>query len=136
MTPIEEGREAELQARLRETLPDPPLDAVDWAGLHARILMRSAPLLRTGRTSRPGVWQTLSAWASRGIPLTAAAAAALALLLGYGPDRRVDAAGAQFRTVEEELADGLSAGSAPLLMAGASDDELLDALLFYEEGDR
>jgi negative regulator of sigma E activity len=138
MKPVNEGHDAELSARLRETLPDPPHDAVDWARLHGRIMMDASPLLAAGRVTRPGVWQTLSSWGSRAIPLTAAAAAAVALVLGYGPERPGAAAAesAEFRTVEEALAAELPSGSAPLLIAGATDDELFDALLFYDEGDR
>jgi hypothetical protein len=137
MKPVNEGRDAELTARLRESLPDPPHDAVDWSRLHARIMTDASPLLAAGRVIRPGVWQTLSSWGSRAIPLTAAAAAAVALVLGYGPDRPVASAeSAEFRTVEEALAAELPSGSAPLLIAGATDDELFDALLFYDEGDR
>lgn len=129
----EETHDHELSAALREVVPAPPADAVDWSALHSRIVGRAAPLLAGRRAPRPGVWQTLSGWAVGAIPLTAAAAAVVLLVLGSGLSRaQNDAASDSVATVEEALADDLM----PVLIAGATDDDLLDALLFYEEGER
>jgi negative regulator of sigma E activity len=134
----EEMHDHELSAALREAVPAPPVDAVDWSALHGRIVARAAPLLTGRATARPGVWQTLSGWATGAIPLTAAAAAVLLLVLGTGVYRSTndDVDGSAFQTVEEALADDLFSGSAPLLIADATDDDVFDALLFYEEGER
>jgi hypothetical protein len=131
----EEAHDRELGDALREALPVPPADAVDWSALHGRIVACAAPLLAGRRTRRANVWQTLSGWAAGAIPLTAAAAAAVLVVLTTGLYRGRDNDGAAngVATVEEALAADLFAGSAPLLIASATDEALLDALLFYEE---
>jgi hypothetical protein len=138
MREAEETHDPEPGARLREVIPAPPTHAVDWSTLHAGIVARAAPLLAGRRTSRPGVWRTLSGWAAGAIPLTAAAAVVVLLVLRTGLERGAGAGSAagDVATLEEALADGHFSGSAPLLIAGATDDDLLAALLFYEEGER
>ena len=134
----DETQDHELSAALREAVPAPPVDAVDWSALHGRIVACATPLLADRRTIRPGVWQTLSGWAAGAIPLTAAAAAVVLVLLGtwLGRGSGAGVTAGEFATVEEALADDLFAGSAPLLIAGATDDDVLDALVFYAEGER
>lgn len=120
-----------LKALLRAESPAPPFDDVDWARLHARITAGAAPLLR-GRTG--SWWQYLAAWSYRAAPAAAAAAAAVMLLLGQigRPTAEVTTAAAEFRIVEEELADVMIAESLPLLVP--TGDDLLDAALFNEAG--
>ena len=129
MKPFDEQRSDELNAALREIMPAPPLDAVNWSALQGRIAAQAELLLRGRRELRGNMWQTLSGWSRRGIPLTMAAAAAVLLALGLGVQRVDTASG--FRTVEEVLAVGDGAETSLL---GSSDDELLDALLFNDEG--
>jgi hypothetical protein len=126
----DETNDEELSASLREAVPAPPLDAVDWSALHGRIVARAAPLLGRRPTARPGVWQTLSGWAVGAIPLTAAAAAAVLFVLSSGLSRAASEPVPAFATVEEALADDMFA---PLPLTGATDDDVLDALVFYED---
>lgn len=118
-----------LRTLIRAAAPAPPAAEVDWSALHARIMTRGRPLLR--RT--PAWWQLLAGWSSKGIPAAAAAAAIAALLLGTVLRPGVDN-GPAFVAIEEELAADLD-GALPVFIAGA-DDEVLDALLFYDGEDR
>jgi hypothetical protein len=126
----------ELRAALSAAVPEPPLDAVDWDGLHERITTAAVPLLvrPAQRTPAGAWWQPLAGWSPRGIPL--AAAASLLLVLGAGMLRTEAApftahAVAYFWTVEEELAWGTASGGRPLLDE-VSDDGILDVALFYD----
>ncbi|HSJ10681.1 MAG TPA: hypothetical protein VK928_12235 [Longimicrobiales bacterium] len=126
----------ELRGLLRDSAQPPPFDDVDWRALRAGIQLRAQPLLRRPRTAT--WWQAVAGWARPGIPLTAAAAAALMLALGTDTiERRADIAPAEvtaddvaFRTLEEEFAD-----VAPLLLAEAGSDQLIEAMLLYDGGD-
>jgi hypothetical protein len=143
-----------LRRGLRDAVPPPPMNDVDWKALHARIGVAARPALAelaAGRTAtgqpqdqapwlraKPAqaqsVWQPLAGWSSRGIPLAAAASVLLMLgaaWLGTTSARDVSTPDVtSFRTLEEEFMEGLGAGAAPLL-AGIGPDELLDAVLFY-----
>jgi hypothetical protein len=121
--------DALLRSLLRSTAPTPPVDDVDWSALHACITTRARPLVRPRSAAW---WQLLAGWSSRGIPAAATAAAVAVLLLG-SVLRPPPAPSADFRVIEEELAAGMNEGSLPLLLASSSDDEMLDALLFYDE---
>jgi hypothetical protein len=138
MREAESTNDHELSAALREALPAPPADEVDWGALQQRIVARGAPLLTGRRTLRPGVWQTISGWATRAVPLTAAAAAVVLLVLGTRGERTPadQATAGAYPTVEEALAHDLFTGAAPLLIAGATDDDVVSALLLYEERER
>jgi len=124
-------RDDELTHLLRDAADSPPHDDVDWNALHARIQLRAGPLLRQPRTTW---WLAVAGWSRHGIPLGAAAAAALVVALGSGIGRDVAPAAAPvatttvaFRTIEETLAD-----EAPLLVTDATSDELIEAMLLYE----
>jgi hypothetical protein len=127
-----------LRGALRAAIPEPPLDAVDWIGLHARIGAAARPLL--SRTQRPapvpGWWQPLAQWSPRGIPLAAAASLLLVFATGtLGPEAATATSPAElFRTVEEELAYGAVSGSRPLL-EGMGSEGILDVALFYDGED-
>jgi hypothetical protein len=128
--------DSELRSLLRDSAQPPPFDDVDWRALRAGIQLRAQPLLRRPRTAT--WWQAVAGWARPGIPLTAAAAAALMLALGTDAiERRVEVPAAAataddvaFRTLEEEFAD-----AAPLLLAKAGSDQLIEAMLLYDGGD-
>jgi hypothetical protein len=142
-----------LRAELRRVSAEPPVDAVDWSGLHARIMAAAAPALADAASSMPVLagasssaggpavpatwWQFTADRAFRGGPLVAGAAAVVALLFVVvtGVDRAVPDSGGEsaFRTVEEELYYGLSDAARPLLLAGAEAGVLLDAALFQGE---
>jgi hypothetical protein len=133
---FDESRDDALAAALRAAVPQPPMDEVDWDGLHARITAAAAPLTEA---SPPVWWQPLAGWSPRGIPM--AAAATVLLMLGaaaIGTAARdgldVTPARISFETVEEELVRGLAIGSRPLL-AGLETDAMLDAVLFYDGED-
>lgn len=121
-----------MQDLLRESTAPVPYDDVDWRTLHAEIVRRAQPHLR--RTP-PTWWHLVAGWSSRGIPLGAAAAAALVIALGTGlVDTRRESADtpdvATFTTIEEELA-----AAAPLLVADADSDALIEAMLLYDGGE-
>jgi hypothetical protein len=129
-------RDEALGAALRASAPPPPIDDVDWTALHARITA-AAPGFRHGRQATPvrGWWQPLAGWSPRGIPLAAAASLLLMLAaaaLTGGPAAENGPVG--FRTVEEELADGLSAGARSLFADGGS-EAVLDVALFSDGED-
>lgn len=119
------------QSLLRRNTPSPPMDEVEWDALHARITDRAAPLI--GRRS-PSWWQLLSdSVPYRPRVLAAAAVVTLAIAGVLMPERPVSpAATLEFRTIEEELAGDLINGPVPMLAAGASGDDVLDFLLFYD----
>jgi hypothetical protein len=132
---FDDTRDDELADALRSALPQPPMEGVDWDSLHARITAAARP----STTTAPAWWLPLANWSPRGIPM--AAAAAVVLMLGAGVLGTAGRDGAEptraaiaFRTVEEELVNGLSIGSRPLL-AGLETDAMLDAVLFYDGED-
>jgi negative regulator of sigma E activity len=121
--------DAALRSLLKRHARKPPADDVDWSALHARITTTAAPQFRR----RPQVvwWQQVAGWSPRGIPLAAAAAAALAIVLGtgiVGTGATGQDSSASFLTLEEELA----AGSVVFLAASDDVDAVIDALLFYD----
>ncbi|HEX7120659.1 MAG TPA: hypothetical protein VF212_17835 [Longimicrobiales bacterium] len=133
-----------LRRALREAAPRPPLEAVDWDRLHARV-MAGARQLGPRAGARRRWWDVAAAWASRGVPITATAAAAAAavLALGGSPTGRGPAGGpsaggpppgtpawgsAPAPTLEEWLA----ADAGPLLADAAAEDALARALLSDE----
>lgn len=132
MTEQHSYEDTALREVMRTHAPEPPLDDVDWAALHARTTDAAAPLLRR----RTGTWWQLLGSASSRNQRVAAAAAGMALLLATGvamPDRPAPAlAQAEFRTIEEELAFNLPYASVPLLAADASNGDVIDALLLYD----
>jgi hypothetical protein len=121
-----------LLEMLRAATPEPPLDAVDWDRLHARVMAGAKPIL--ARTPVRSWWDVAAAWAARGIPLTAAAAAAAALALGLGTPRADRPAPGDVAsdftpvTVEEVLAGEAGA----LLLAATEDDVLVTAFLDFD----
>jgi hypothetical protein len=130
-----------LQHALRDALPQPPLDDVDWSGLHARVQavaaarLAATPLAARGRTAAAlSWWQPLAGWSPFGIP-AAAAATVLLVIAGAAllPARTPGVAltTPEFLTVEEELASGVATGIRPLL-AGLDPAAMLDAALFYD----
>lgn len=123
MDPADDG--ADIRDLLRTASPALPLEDVDWTGLHARITTRAAPLLAHSRSSW---WLVVADWSARGVPLAAAAAVLLLIAMGVmqqSPAATIDT----FVTVEEELAGS----SAAFLVAAGDADDVIDALLFYEE---
>jgi hypothetical protein len=140
---FDDSRDDELADALRSALPQPPTNDVDWDGLHARITAAARPSMAAARpstaASTPAWWLPLANWSPRGIPM--AAAATVVLMLGAGALGTAGRDGSElthtaisFRTVEEELVNGLSIGSRPLL-AGMETDAMLDAVLFYDGED-
>lgn len=122
-----------LQRALRAASPEPPLDAVDWDALHGRVMAQATQILaRT--TVRRRWWDHVAAWAARGIPITAAsaAAAALVLMLGGVPtvSRIVDHA--TFAAAPMTLEDVMAAEAGPLFGDASPEDALTLALLGYE----
>jgi hypothetical protein len=133
-------RDDALGAVIRRGTPAPPVDAVDWPALHARITAAAAPLLEGVRPAvapapaRPW-WQPLAGWSPLGIPAAAAASVLLVLAAGALEQRTEPASSAAaFMTVEEELAGGLSAG-ARVLLADPGSSAVLDVALFAEGED-
>ena len=134
-----ENHDAALRALLRANAPEPPVDDVDWNVLHARIALRAQPVLRRG----PGntSWHMLARWSPIGVPLTAAAAAVVALLIATDAiaprETRAPLADAavyeSFVTVEEALTYTITDEERAVLIAGADEAEMLDAVLFFEE---
>jgi hypothetical protein len=138
---FDDTRDDDLAHALRAAVPQPPMEEVDWDTLHARITAAARPSAArpSAAVSAPAWWMPLASWSPRGIPM--AAAATVVLMLGAGalgtsgrdgsePTR----AAISFHTVEEELVNGLSIGSRPLL-AGLETDAMLDAVLFYDGED-
>jgi hypothetical protein len=133
---FDDTRDDDLADALRSALPQPPMEDVDWDSLHSRITAAARPSTAAGA---PAWWLPLANWSPRGIPV--AAAAAVVLMLGAGALGTAGRDGSEptrtaisFRTVEEELVNGLSIGSRPLL-AGVETDAMLDAVLFYDGED-
>ena len=134
-----ENNDAALRALLRSAAPEPPIEEVDWDGLHARIAARAQPLLK--QTPRRAWLHMLAHWSMPALPVTASAAAVLALLIAAGligprqPDASAPAAtgAASYVTVEEELTYAVTNDERAVLIAGADANELLDMVLFYEE---
>jgi hypothetical protein len=120
-----------LRAALGAAFPEPPVDDVDWIGLHGRIVGAAATRRRTVPVR--AWWQPLAGWSRRGIPLAAAASALLVLAAGALQLRTAGTTDAAlFSTVEEELAWGAGAGGLPLLDE-LDGEGMLDVALFYEE---
>jgi hypothetical protein len=132
---FDDTRDDDLADALRAAVPQPPMEEVDWVTLHARITAAARPAVAA---SAPAWWLPLANWSPRGIPMAAAATVVLMLgagALGTAGRDGSDPTGAiSFRTVEEELVNGLSIGSRPLL-AGLETDAMLDAVLFYDGED-
>jgi hypothetical protein len=133
---FDESRDEALADALRSAVPQPPMEEVDWDGLHARITAAALPL---AEAPAQAWWQPLAGWSPRGIPM--AAAATVLLMLGAGAIGTAARDGADatsgaisFQTVEEELVSGLAIGARPLL-AGLETDAMLDAVLFYDGED-
>jgi hypothetical protein len=132
---FDDTRDDDLADALRAAVPQPPMEEVDWATLHARITAAARP---SATSSAPVWWLPLANWSPRGIPM--AAAATVVLMLGAGAlgtagrDGSEPTGAISFRTVEEELVNGLTIGSRPLL-AGLETDAMLDAALFYDGED-
>jgi hypothetical protein len=135
-----------LTRALRDALPPPPVDGVDWPALQARVTGAAAPELaaraaagraqaRAPRAPRAW-WQPLAVWSPRGIPLAAAATAVL--MIAAGAVRSGSGAVAAdvngFVTIEEELASGVAVGARSIL-AGLDADAMLDVALFYDGED-
>jgi hypothetical protein len=120
-----------LREMLRAATDAPPLADVDWDALHARTLGSAALLLR--RRTRTW-WQILGDGTLPSGRLAAAATIALVVIGGLlMPQRDGQAAAAEFRTIEEELAHSIPYGSVPLLAADADNGAVIDALLLYDE---
>jgi hypothetical protein len=136
----------ELTQALRDAVPPPPVDDVDWPALQARIAAAAAPALaaRAGpgraqaRAPRPARawWQPLAVWSPRGIPVATAATVVLMIAAGAvrsgGGGVATNADG--FVTIEEELASGIAVGARSIL-AGLDTDAMLDVALFYDGED-
>lgn len=135
---FDDDRDDVLADALRDAVPEPPLDKVDWSHLQARIAAAAQPHFAPAQPrSSAGApwWQPLAGWSHRGIPL--AAAATVLLMLGAGALGTRSAAvtgAASFHTVEEELAYGVSTGTRTLLMDMES-DAMLDLALFHDRED-
>lgn len=135
-----ENHDAALRALLRANAPEPPVDEVDWNALHARIAQRAQPVLQRGPGSTSS-WHMLARWSPLGVPLTAAAAAIVALLIAsdaVAPRASAaplaDAAASEsLVTVEEALTYTITDEERAVLIAGADEAEMLDAVLFFEE---
>lgn len=133
-----DARDDALGAALRSAAPAPPIDAVDFAALHARISAAAAPTLARQHRRAPARawWQPLAGWSAAGIPLAAAASVLLVLAAGGLQREAGPAAGAMvaFRTLEEELAEGLST-DARQLFAEVGSEAVLDVALFSDGED-
>ena len=135
-----ENHDAALRALLRANAPEPPVDDVDWNTLHARIAQRAQPVLQRG-TVTPTSWHMLARWSARGVPLTAAAAADAAIVVASDAiaprstpaELPVATASESFVTVEEALTYTITDEERAVLIAGADEAEMLDAVLFFEE---
>lgn len=105
----EEAIDAYVRQRLREALPEPPVDEVDWAALRLRIARQSELALARLRRSPRGVnwWDYAARWAMPALPAALAAAAVLALLLGrleqQTPPQPTTVASAERITVETAI---------------------------------
>lgn len=143
---FDDSRDRTLADSLRDAVPQPPADEVDWNRLHARITAAAEPHFGAAATagapagsSTPAWWQPLAGWSPRGIPLAAAATVLLMLgagALGTAPRNAAPApyGATTFRTVEEELVNGVALGSRTLL-TGLETDAMLDAVLFDDGED-
>jgi hypothetical protein len=136
-----ENHDAALRALLRANAPEPPVDDVDWHTLHARIAQRAQPLLQRGNVPVSS-WHMLARWSHIGVPLTAAAAAIAVLFVAsdtFAPrtmtpaELPVATASQSFVTVEEALTYTITDEERSVLIAGADEAEMLDAVLFFEE---
>ena len=135
-----------LTQALRDAVPEPPANDVDWPALRVRIDAAAAPAL-AARATRAGAaggraraaramrawWQPLAVWSPRGIPVAAAATVVLMIAAGAvrsgGGTSALDAGG--FVTIEEELANGVAAGARSIL-SELDADAMLDVALFYD----
>jgi len=77
----EAGADGTLRDALREALPEPVAEAVEWDRLVLRIGNAAAPALAARRTAAAAWWRHAARWSRVGIPLAAAAALALAAVL-------------------------------------------------------
>lgn len=70
-----------LGSALRQIVPDPPVERVDWRALRAAVLARAElPLARLRRRQR--WWEVTAGWARAAVPTAAAAGVLLALAVG------------------------------------------------------
>lgn len=135
-----ENHDAALRALLRANAPEPPVDEVDWNTLHARIAQRAQPLLQPDIGALSS-WHLLARWSAAGVPLTAAAAAIAAFVIASdaiapratSAELPVATASESFVTVEEALTYTITDEERAVLIAGADEAEMLDAVLFFEE---
>lgn len=75
------ARDEALAAVLREAVPEPPVDRVDWRALRSAVLARAElPLARLRRRQR--WWEVTAGWARAAVPAAAAAGVVLALAVG------------------------------------------------------
>lgn len=122
-----------LRRALSAASPEPPLDAVDWDALHGWV-MAQAPKILARSAARRAWWDVTAAWAARGIPVTAASAAAAVVVLalvGAPTAARL----AEYETIASlptTLEAELAADAAMLIDDETGDDELAWALLVYE----
>ncbi len=122
-----------LRRALLAASPEPPLDAVDWDALHGRV-MAQAPKILARSAARRAWWDVAAAWAARGIPVTAASAAAAAVLLALA-GAPTAAWLAEYETIAllpTTMETELAADAAMLIGNEIGDDELAWALLVYE----
>jgi hypothetical protein len=133
---FDDSRNPELQRALRDALPPPPIDAVDWTALQQRITAAAQPHFQPAPAVQT-VWQPLAGWSRLGIPLSAAAALVM-VLIGTGvltaPATEPTARDDGYVTIEEELFNGLGAAGQSLL-AELDGDAFVDVALFYDGED-
>jgi hypothetical protein len=140
----EPERDAAFAAELAAALPRPAPEAVDWDGLHARVMAGAAPVLRARRATGAGAaaagWlDALAGWSRPGVPAGGLAAIAMIALLLVLPARPGGPAGgadpaqeaAERITVQDELLAGVADDVRPLVVAGGDADVLLDLALGY-----
>ena len=124
MNPTHEPpRDPELARALRGLEGEPPLDAVDWERLHARILAQARPALARLR-ARPLWWDHAARWGRIAIPLAAAAGLAIAVSLPRGTE---------FAATESEA--GSPTALAVAYLSGAPPRETADAIVGATDGD-
>jgi hypothetical protein len=143
----EPERDADLAAALAAALPRPAPEAVDWDGLHARVMAGARPVLQARRGLPPGAaergWlDALAGWSRPGVPAGGLAVLALILLLvllparpGHPPGAAGDGGAAPVAaeriTMQDELMRGVADDLRPLVLAGGDADILLDLALGF-----
>lgn len=125
------GDDRELKRALRAAVT-PPFDAVDWDGLHERIMSEAR---QKGSRAPRGTYGWVTRWSARGIPLTAgslAAAATVILLLlpsRMAPVTEMPSPGAW--PTAEEMFSSLPDETRLLLNAGADVESMITALMVH-----